>query len=306
LCDASTFQNACEGPQVDPCTWGYSTTVACDHAFNSTAYENLCHGAESMEDDVITCADGSSSCSAVTGSTAFAQCFANWTGGPISDLSGNIQEWTNTIRTNLGETCTTYAATGLPIVGPDSGTPSVTSTITVPAGGAGTVTNVRVLNLQGTSTEVGELEFQLRSPANTTNLLINNRCGGDDNWAFDLDDAAASAVTAGSFCTGGGPIGGNVNTAWRPETAFSGFDGQQAQGAWSLLINDTDSGGNDFPTLTGWSLEVCIEAQIDTGYRDIRGGAYNDVEAGRSCSFDFEIGSTGFRFPTTGFRCCRY
>ena len=38
----------------------------------------------------------------------------------------------------------------------------------------------------------------------------------------------------------------------------------------------------------------------------IRGGSYNNVELGRMCAFDFTVGSTTFRFPNTGFRCCNY
>jgi subtilisin-like proprotein convertase family protein len=301
LCDASTFQNACDGPQANPCTWGYSTTVACDHAFNSTAYENLCHGAESMEDDVVTCADGSQSCETVTGSNAFAQCYANWTGGPISDLSGNVQEWTNTIRTAQVEQCRTFVKTGLPQNVPDNGT--LSSTLSVPA--YGTVTNVRVLNFTGdhTSDDMDDADVFLVSPAGTTLTLFQDRCDGDDAWAMDLQDGATN-VSDSDFCSGN-TVGGNINTAWAPTTAFSTLDGQSDSGTWTLQVRDDDSGGGNL-VLQSWTLEVCSAAPGDSGYRDIRGGGYNDVEAGRTCSFDFEIGSTSFRFPTTGFRCCRY
>jgi hypothetical protein len=176
----------------------------------------------------------------------------------------------------------------------------------VPVAGAGIVSNVRLLNVQGTTTDTDELEFLLRSPANSGDaLLIDNRCSGDDNWAFDLDDAASSSVTDGSFCSGSGPIGASIDNAWRAESPLSTFfDGQQAQGAWSLRINDTDSGGTDAPTLTAWSIEVCTSTT--SSLREIRGGSYNDVEAGRMCDFDFEVAATTFRFPTTGYRCCWY
>jgi hypothetical protein len=39
---------------------------------------------------------------------------------------------------------------------------------------------------------------------------------------------------------------------------------------------------------------------------EIRGGSYNNIENARTCAFNFTVGDTSFRFPTTGFRCCYY
>jgi hypothetical protein len=39
---------------------------------------------------------------------------------------------------------------------------------------------------------------------------------------------------------------------------------------------------------------------------EVRGGSYNNLENGRTCAFNFTVGDTSFRFPTTGFRCCYY
>jgi MYXO-CTERM domain-containing protein len=39
---------------------------------------------------------------------------------------------------------------------------------------------------------------------------------------------------------------------------------------------------------------------------ELRGGSYNNIELGRTCGFNFTVGNTSFRFPTTGFRCCYY
>jgi hypothetical protein len=39
---------------------------------------------------------------------------------------------------------------------------------------------------------------------------------------------------------------------------------------------------------------------------EIRGGAYNNLEAGRMCTFDFTVGDNVFAFPSVGFRCCYY
>jgi formylglycine-generating enzyme required for sulfatase activity len=314
LCDAATFQDACEGPQVDPCTWGYSTTAACDHAFNSTTYENTCHGAESTQDGVVTCVGGGT-CPAVTASPAFPNCYANWAGaGAISDMSGNVQEWTNTTRnvteSVCTETCTTYPApTPLPGRGPENASPSVTDTISV-SGRTGTVSNVRVINCTGDHDRSQDLDFRLSSPGNATTIeLFDDICDSDAGWSFTLSDSGAEAAGSTAFCAGSGPMGGGGT--YRPEDSddpFSNFDGDNPNGTWTLTINEDSNTGSEGPLLQSWSLEVCTTACADvvTPYYEIRGGAYNDVEQGRTCSFDFELGPADFRFPTTGFRCCKY
>ena len=64
------------------------------------------------------------------------------------------------------------------------------------------------------------------------------------------------------------------------------------------------SGGNVFD-LSGNLKEWTFTSQ-GTNIYEQRGGSYNNLEAGRACDFNFTVGSTAFRFPTTGFRCCYY
>lgn len=39
---------------------------------------------------------------------------------------------------------------------------------------------------------------------------------------------------------------------------------------------------------------------------ELRGGGYSNIEAGRTCDFDYTVGDSEFAFPNTGFRCCFY
>jgi Sulfatase-modifying factor enzyme 1/Putative metal-binding motif len=64
------------------------------------------------------------------------------------------------------------------------------------------------------------------------------------------------------------------------------------------------TGGNVYD-LSGNLKEWTNTAQ-GTNIYELRGGSYNNVEAGRTCDFNFTVGDTAFRFPTTGFRCCYY
>jgi formylglycine-generating enzyme required for sulfatase activity len=43
-----------------------------------------------------------------------------------------------------------------------------------------------------------------------------------------------------------------------------------------------------------------------TDIYELRGGSFNNVEAGRTCEFDFTVADQTFRHPNTGFRCCFY
>ena len=36
------------------------------------------------------------------------------------------------------------------------------------------------------------------------------------------------------------------------------------------------------------------------------GGSFNNLEAGRTCDFDFTVGGSQFSFNNAGFRCCMY
>jgi hypothetical protein len=99
LCDAATWQYGCAGA-AQSCTWGYSddATSDCAHDRFDTAFAEVCHGAESMEaPSPVTCAPGQDACATATGSAFFDTCFADWGAqGDLSDLSGNLQEWTAT------------------------------------------------------------------------------------------------------------------------------------------------------------------------------------------------------------------
>ncbi len=111
LCDSSTWDYTCKHPDaITPasgsCTWGYSnaSNAVCDHDPRVSTYQNACVGAEALNAGLVTCPSGVSECATVTGSSAFPECRAPWADGDVHDLSGNLQEWTNTAQgTNIYE-----------------------------------------------------------------------------------------------------------------------------------------------------------------------------------------------------------
>jgi subtilisin-like proprotein convertase family protein len=104
LCDSSTWDTACRG-EVSGCNWGYSNeaSAVCNHDPRLSTYQNVCMGAEALSTGLVSCGDDSE-CNVATGSATFPECRTVWSDGDIHDLSGNVQEWTNTAQgTNIYE-----------------------------------------------------------------------------------------------------------------------------------------------------------------------------------------------------------
>lgn len=142
-------------------------------------------------------------------------------------------------------TCTTYTSLDVPKAISASGTPSVTSILGIPSGG--TITDINVVNLNGTHTWINDLDFSLKSPAGTNVQVMARSCSSEDNFGLNLDDEAA----AGSWpCP---PVGGGT---YRPSNALSAFDGQTSTGTWTLTVRD--NANTDGGSLNGWGIQVCV------------------------------------------------
>ncbi|MEW5989131.1 MAG: proprotein convertase P-domain-containing protein [Chloroflexota bacterium] len=153
--------------------------------------------------------------------------------------------------TPSGQTCTTYVSTDVPKTISSSGTPSVSSIISVPSGG--TIVDVNVLDLNGTHTWINDLDFNLTSPAGTEVQIMAQSCSSQDNFDLNLDDEAAPGPWP---CP---PTGGGT---YQPSNPLSTFDGQTSPGTWTLRIDD--NANLDGGSLNGWSLEICTSGSAPT------------------------------------------
>ncbi|HRI27565.1 MAG TPA: M12 family metallo-peptidase [Chitinophagales bacterium] len=176
--------------------------------------------------------------------------------------------------TTVTSTCTTYSSTDVPKNISSSGTPTITSNLTI--SGSGVISDLNVKPLTGTHTYINDLVFNLRSPANTTVLLFGNICGSQNNFNVNLDDEAASANYP---CP---PTGGGT---YKPQGSLADFDGQNANGTWVLTVNDTYSG--DGGQLQNWGLEVCVASTPPTAFQVVQlraflEGAYNTTNGNMS------------------------
>ncbi len=154
-------------------------------------------------------------------------------------------------NTPVPGTCTVYNSTDIPKAISSSGTPSISSVLNI--SGSGTIGDINVLNLNGTHTWINDLDFNLSSPGGTSVQIMARSCSSQDNFDLNLDDEAA----AGSWpCP---PVGGGT---YQPSNPLSAFDGQSANGTWTLTIND--NANQDGGSLNGWSLEVCTVGAVPT------------------------------------------
>lgn len=144
-------------------------------------------------------------------------------------------------------TCVSYVSTAVPTAISASGTPTVTSTVSVPS--VGVITDINILDLDIEHTWVNDLTVTLTSPQGTTVSLIDQICGGDVDMFLNIDDAGAAHNTIP--CP---PVGGGT---FQPDGTLSSFLGEDPAGTWTLTV--TDNANQDGGSIEGWTLEVCAD-----------------------------------------------
>ncbi|MBK8902097.1 MAG: proprotein convertase P-domain-containing protein [Anaerolineaceae bacterium] len=178
------------------------------------------------------------------GSYSFSSCTTGPTPtpGPTATPTNTAVPPTPT-NTPAPGSCTVYTSTDVPKTISTSGTPSVSSVLNI--SGSGTIADLNVLNLNGTHTWINDLDFNLISPAGTAVQIMGQSCSSQDNFNLSLDDEASGTWPCPP--TGGG--------TYLPTNPLSTFDGQNANGTWTLRVDD--NANLDGGSLNGWSLEVC-------------------------------------------------
>jgi MYXO-CTERM domain-containing protein len=149
--------------------------------------------------------------------------------------------------TDATPNCTTYTSADIPkTIGPMDNQPA-SSTITIP--GNPRIADIDV-SIQLNHMKADDLDVHLISPAGNTNALFTD-IGGNSAITMNMtiDDEGAFPISSV-----GVPFTGFV---MQPENNYRlhWFDGENAGGTWTLVINDdtNNNGGN----LTGWSIRVC-------------------------------------------------
>ncbi len=141
--------------------------------------------------------------------------------------------------------CISASATDVPISISATGTPSITSMLTV--AGSGTIAEVNITNVVGVHTWISDLTFTLTSPAGTSVVLMAEPCGSEDDFDLGFSDAAATNTLP---CP---PIGG---ADYIPANPLAAFNGENPQGVWMFTVDD--GANQDGGSLNGWTLEICF------------------------------------------------
>lgn len=153
---------------------------------------------------------------------------ASGTTGAVFTIGVNVTlTWTST---DVPKTIADYA--------------SATSIISV-SGGPSSIVKVTV-KVNITHGYDGDIALYLKSPAGNEITLSYYRGSSGDNYTDTVfDDAAATSIT-----TGVAPFTGT----FRPEGLLSTFNGQGANGTWTLRVYDGLGGYTG--TITGWSITL--------------------------------------------------
>lgn len=140
------------------------------------------------------------------------------------------------------QTIPTMASTDVPKAIGSVGANFVTSVLNV--SGVGILNDVNVRNLIGTHTFFSDLDFFLTSPAGTSVQLMARSCSNGDNFDINLDDEADPDPW---------PCPPTDGLTYQPSNPLASFDGENADGIWTLTVNDGfDLDGG---SLDSWGLE---------------------------------------------------
>ena len=159
-----------------------------------------------------------------------------------------------------------------------NGTPTITSTISIPSGAAITDVNVSV-NISHTN--ANQLTGILTNPQGTQVYLFANPCNASaQNIITTFDDETGVDFA----CAPGGP--------YRPATSLDALDNVNSMGIWTLQILDNTSGGGG--SLNSWNIEVCGFQALSNVKSQLAGFALypNPTNGNFSLKFDGDADSS--------------
>ncbi len=148
--------------------------------------------------------------------------------------------------TTANISCNTYVSTDVPVNISASGTPTVTSTLTI--SDLGTIDDVNVKNLDISHTWINDLIVTLESPAGTQVTLFSQICNSENDILTNFDDESSNPHSSL-------PCPPTNNGTYQPLDALSAFDGEDLDGTWTLTIEDVFN--QDGGSLNAWSLDIC-------------------------------------------------
>ena len=201
-------------------------------------------------------------------------------------------DWSDVYTFSTGAiACGGVVAGDLPIAIDAADVVTITSTINYAING--TISEVKVQNLNITHSWVGDLSVTLTSPSGTVVSLFDQPgvpvdqygCDGDNVTLNFYDNATLTADDLENMCGGATALEGD----FQPIDLLSAFVGEPANGDWVLTVSDAVA--EDGGSLDDWSLFICTSVPDAAAI-------FPSVEEVESCplsaySFDVLVG-TGF------------
>lgn len=160
----------------------------------------------------------------------------------------------------FNEVCNSYVADDTPLAIPDNNADGISSVIAVSESVNVEKLRLRLINDANTSVEtpgithtyLGDLTISLESPQGTIIDVLNGNCDAlEDIQAVFTDEGIELACNTGNP----GITGDN-----KPAEVFSGFNGENSQGNWTLKV--VDGADDDTGFLEAWSLEICSSEAV--------------------------------------------
>lgn len=173
-------------------------------------------------------------------------------------------DWSETFTFET-QSCFMYTSTDVPVLIPETGTPTVNSYL--PITDSGIINDMDVLNLTGLHTYVDDLTFTLFAPSSTNVLIWNRPCSNHDNFNINFDQSAANSNWPCPPTDGG---------TYLPYNSLASFNNQQIKGLWKLQIYDRAN--QDGGSLQTWKLKTCVNnfcrLKVDNTYPEGAGSLY--------------------------------
>ncbi len=146
------------------------------------------------------------------------------------------------------ESCNNFSQTANDSI-PDNDPNGVSSTINI--SNSFTISDLN-LHVDISHTYIQDLRIKLTSPQGTEVYVWDRNCGGQDNINITFDDEASNTIDCNNADAG---------NAYQPTNPLSAFDGENAQGTWTLTVSDHYN--QDTGILNSWTLRLCQILDVD-------------------------------------------
>ena len=175
-----------------------------------------------------------------------------WRVAPSNLCGSGLTSSVSQFYTGASQITATSMSTDVPQV---ISTSAVTVTSTLTISGVGILSDVNLIDLDIKHTYVSDLTIKLTSPQGTEVTIMNVGCTTNDDISLSLDDEAAAGAWP---CT---PVPVGQGGTYQPSNPMSSFDGEDANGVWTLTV--TDAFDLDGGSIDAWGLN--FEIFTDTG-----------------------------------------